>query len=449
MRRKEINIGILIEFVEVGLNSKVATHYESKGYEIPRYWAFGSYRIKHGTKITVKVEDLMSNARAVVEVECDNCRNKKHLAFNNFNRVTSKHNGKYFCHLCSTRLNNIKTEEIERRVELLGEGYRLISAEDYKNQHSPIKIKCNKDHIYTTTIQSVDNGSKCNKCWNERKRLTGELHFNYNPELSEEDRNRERKSEIKVWRNCVFERDCSICQCCGQVGGKLNAHHMDSYDWCKEKRYDVDNGIALCFKCHIEFHDLFGYGKNTKKQTEEFILTYGTLTDEMKERIKREQRSKGSRRIKLTTEEIYKVKWLISNTDLYNKDIGNLVNNISRTTVDKIKNNDRYEYITLPENYKPDEFLLENLEKMKSTNKSKLSKNSKVNYDQVKEIKTLLLNKNSYDYISNKLKVKKNVISEINHGKTFKNVDIDGNIEINYPIYNLNNKKKKDLVSTI
>lgn len=60
--------------------------------------------------------------------------------------------------------------------------------------------------------------------------------------------------EYKKWRKSVYERDEYTCQNCGKTGGKLNAHHIKPYKDFPEFRYDIDNGITLCEKCHRELH---------------------------------------------------------------------------------------------------------------------------------------------------------------------------------------------------
>ena len=66
---------------------------------------------------------------------------------------------------------------------------------------------------------------------------------------------RDRNSaEYAEWRTTVFVRDGFRCQICGNVGGRLNAHHIEFFSKCVEKRFDPDNGITLCEKCHRAVH---------------------------------------------------------------------------------------------------------------------------------------------------------------------------------------------------
>lgn len=56
------------------------------------------------------------------------------------------------------------------------------------------------------------------------------------------------------WRRSVFERDDFTCQHCGRRGGRLNAHHIQPWKSCPDRRYDVENGVTLCKPCHVEAH---------------------------------------------------------------------------------------------------------------------------------------------------------------------------------------------------
>jgi len=83
-----------------------------------------------------------------------------------------------------------------------------------------------------------------------------------------------RKSlEYTLWREAVFKRDNYTCQRTGVKGGKLVAHHINSFNKNKELRFVVSNGITLSKLAHKEFHHLYGNRNNNREQLNEFLLT--------------------------------------------------------------------------------------------------------------------------------------------------------------------------------
>ena len=74
-----------------------------------------------------------------------------------------------------------------------------------------------------------------------------------------------------------MERDDFTCVTCHERGGRMVAHHLDGYNWCKEKRFDISNGVTLCNECHKDFHSTYGYGDNTKEQFEEYVFNHKNL----------------------------------------------------------------------------------------------------------------------------------------------------------------------------
>lgn len=96
------------------------------------------------------------------------------------------------------------------------------------------KNKISKSVEYIEKLSSVQN-----KRWSKipRKKYKRYIHSC-------------NSKKYKKWREEVFKRDNYTCQECGQIGGYLNAHHIKSWAEHEELRYDINNGITLCKKCH-------------------------------------------------------------------------------------------------------------------------------------------------------------------------------------------------------
>jgi len=57
------------------------------------------------------------------------------------------------------------------------------------------------------------------------------------------------REKLKLWRNLVLTRDDFKCQICYSKPNKPNIHHIIPKQ-VKELRYDVMNGITLCYNHH-------------------------------------------------------------------------------------------------------------------------------------------------------------------------------------------------------
>ena len=149
------------------------------------------------------------------------------------------------------------------------QGHEVLT--EYIDSSTKVLIDYNCGHEPNfITPNSYKAGHGCPKCAIERNSGVNNPRYNHN--LTEEDRERGRKyEEYYQWTNNVLKRDNYRCQCCGEKGGKLNAHHLDGYNWCVERRVDISNGVTLCKYCHIKFHKEYGYGDNTEKQFKEWL----------------------------------------------------------------------------------------------------------------------------------------------------------------------------------
>ncbi len=94
-----------------------------------------------------------------------------------------------------------------------------------------------------------------------------------------------RKSkEYRHWRVKVIRRD-KVCVICGS-GKKRQAHHIEDASYHADQRFDVENGVTLCYDCHRNFHTNFKRSyreKCTLSDWNNFIC----LTDYLRDKFKK------------------------------------------------------------------------------------------------------------------------------------------------------------------
>lgn len=151
-------------------------------------------------------------------------------------------------------------------------------------------ILCNRYvDIYGASIKNKNRKScGCDRTNSTlfNKSRSGKAHHWYNSKLSDEDRKFRKSVENNTFSKAVFERDNYTCFVCSKRGGKLNAHHLDGYHWCKDKRNIISNGITLCEKtCHRKFHKIYGQKFNTIDQFIEFIAQYNITYEQLERRL--------------------------------------------------------------------------------------------------------------------------------------------------------------------
>lgn len=63
-----------------------------------------------------------------------------------------------------------------------------------------------------------------------------------------------RSSAYRRWHDTILKRDEYTCQICGQVGGRLNVHHIKPFAKYPKLRLELSNGVTLCERCHRNIH---------------------------------------------------------------------------------------------------------------------------------------------------------------------------------------------------
>ena len=159
----------------------------------------------------------------------------------------------------------------------------IKSAYEYTlKSNKKVWLKCplgKHDDYYQALNNAYQYNYRCPECYKDMLSLKmrgSNNHFWKGGINGENDTLRHRR-EYKEWRIAVYERDDYTCQCCGQKGGKLNAHHINPFSEYPDLRYNVDNGITLCTNCHdstVEgsFHNANGTHNTTAEQLRNYIL---------------------------------------------------------------------------------------------------------------------------------------------------------------------------------
>ena len=133
---------------------------------------------------------------------------------------------------------------------------------------------CGTKHTSVSAASLVKGTSR--SCGCNRHENSGERNKKWKGGVTSEVTKQRNSRKYAKWRNTVFQRDDYTCQCCGQRGGKLNAHHIENFADNEDLRFDVNNGITLCEQCHSfrhagSFHNIYGSQHNNRQQLEEYL----------------------------------------------------------------------------------------------------------------------------------------------------------------------------------
>jgi hypothetical protein len=210
------------------------------------------------------LEKEYKNNRTKMRYKC-NCENISEITFNNF-RLGKK------CRKCSGSEKHtfqyVKQYFKNHKCKLLETRYKDID--------TLIKYECHCSRISKITFYKFKKGQRCKKCGNEKQKRFGKKNHMWNPDKTDEEREKERNLNVtkyKKWRTSVFIRDKRTCQKCFKKSRQINAHHIESWSSNKKLRFIKSNGITFCTNCHIEFHKKYGKGKNNKQQLKEYLKT--------------------------------------------------------------------------------------------------------------------------------------------------------------------------------
>ncbi len=138
---------------------------------------------------------------------------------------------------------------------------KIISVEHRQKMSEGIRSRYKNDPSYREKISKASKKVWQNPEYREKilRKLLGEK-YEHLGRKSNYTKKIKSSRQYKRWRKQIFERDDYTCQLCGQRGGKLEPHHIYEFSLYPNKRFDVNNGITLCRKCHLEVHKAYRVG---------------------------------------------------------------------------------------------------------------------------------------------------------------------------------------------
>ena len=269
---------LLSKTVKMKWNSKNKARYESMGYTYTRMM----------DELEINVRDLCDSSLTDVDVKCDYCGciyKKPWYRYRKERNIIPKD----ACCKCKNlkakdsfvaiygvdnpfRLDDVKEKSKQTCIEKYGvENVSLSDTIKQKIENSfmdkygvtnPMKCKEISERSATRRKESFEAGRFTIPHGEEHPLWKGGIKYS----------RQERSShEYIEWRTSVYKKCGYRCARCGRNTHDLNAHHICNWKDYPEERYDVDNGICLCFDCHSEFHSTYGKHNNTREQIDEFL----------------------------------------------------------------------------------------------------------------------------------------------------------------------------------
>lgn len=269
-------------------NSRNKKHYLDKGYNFT----------KIGDQVEVDVNDLTKGSQASITVKCDYCGKLYNLQWVTY-MAMKKRTLQTDC--CKDCLEIKASESVEKKY---GNHKKMFESSNDKRRATIIEkfgcenvfesdeikkkiIKTNMERYGVPyTQQNKEVRAKTQKTCSEKYGVNNYVELFRGVFIKENsptwkggvDYSRVERAtyDYNQWRKLVFERDQYTCKACGARNGQgsyveLNAHHIKNWKDNPECRYDVENGITLCGKCHTLFHSEYGKRNNSYAQLDEFL----------------------------------------------------------------------------------------------------------------------------------------------------------------------------------
>lgn len=225
------------------------------------------YKLAENEKnLTLLIDNIPSRSDIKVDWRCNVCNYIQRISYCGLMLNKTK---KSSCSNCSGSRRKTEQDFIALGIET---GMHYLGPFP-NNTHNKTYWRCLCGKTVYKAYLCIFNRKSCMKC-GANKRL-GENNGNFNPS-KDASRKQHDTTLYYHWTKKILEKFNFTCQKCNVVGGKLCGHHIFNWSEYNNLRYDINNGICLCQKCHLSkyptgFHKIYKSRNNTLQQIEEFI----------------------------------------------------------------------------------------------------------------------------------------------------------------------------------
>lgn len=164
---------------------------------------------------------------------------------------------------CECLRNKPSSRRVNHVGKHIGRLTILARARNGERGQTRWKVQCDCGTIKTILNSNLPRTTSCGCFAREQsaKRI-GANHNNWDPTLTQEDRDRHRlgspaHTEFKVLAQQIRRRDRATCLVCG-APNSTHVHHLQPWAAYRDLRYDPANLVTLCKECHNQFHALYG-----------------------------------------------------------------------------------------------------------------------------------------------------------------------------------------------
>lgn len=168
-------------------------------------------------------------------------------------------------------MNNMKEDKFSKVDFSLS---KKVNKEKTPEEKPPHKLtgRPRPPEVREKISQSLKGKPKNYLSWLKGK--TGPNHPSYKHGLGKRRVPVEEEPIYAAWVQGIYQRWNFCCALTGVSNVPLEVHHLNSWDSYPEQRYDLSNGVLLSKNVHKTFHKIYGNGKNTRAQFEQFVQTH-------------------------------------------------------------------------------------------------------------------------------------------------------------------------------